>query len=214
MAPGTTPVSRRHRALFTAGEVPGAFIGSCRKIMEKGGPHQVKRMMAILGCLFPIIGAVCIFFPEHVTKGLPYLLGGAMAVDGAAHIAIYIQSKPLSDDRSDQLARGLVLLIMGCAFMLQGARSLGAVGITWSIIGIRKASKSLSEMIRRIRHKEHFLSSLLLFLARITLALLLLFDPFEKVSAHIMILGMELIAVSIRFTIHGPVGADDEMDRI
>ena len=174
----------------------------------------MKRMMAILGCLFPIIGAVCIFFPEYVTKGLPYLLGGAMAVDGAAHIAIYIQSKPLSDDRSDQLARGLVLLIMGCAFMLQGARSLGAIGITWSIIGIRKASKSLSEMIRRIRHKEHFLSSLLLFLARITLALLLLFDPFEKVSAHIMILGMELIAVSIRFTIHGPVGADDEMDRI
>ena len=55
---------------------------------------------------------------------------------------------------------------------------------------------------------------MLLFLARITLALLLLFDPFEKVSAHIMILGMALIAVSIRFTIHGPVGADDEMDRI
>ena len=123
----------------------------------------MKRMMAILGCLFPIIGAVCVFFPEYVTKGLPYLLGGAMAVDGAAHIAIYIQSKPLSGDRSDQLARGLVLFIMGCAFMLQGARSLGAIGITWSIIGIRKASKSLSEMIRRIRHKEHFLSSLPLF---------------------------------------------------
>ena len=49
----------------------------------------MNRMMAILGCLFPFIGAVCIFFPEYVTKGLPYLLGGAMAVDGAAHIAIY-----------------------------------------------------------------------------------------------------------------------------
>lgn len=111
----------------------------------------MKRMMTILGCLFPIIGAVCIFFPEYVTKGLPYLLGGAMVVDGAAQIVIYIQSRSFSSDSSDQLARGLVLLIMGCAFMLQGARSLGAIGITWSIIGsydVLKASCAIPYVCR------------------------------------------------------------------
>lgn len=39
----------------------------------------------------------------------------------------------------------------------------------------------------------------MLFLIRITLALLLLFDSLEKLSTHIVILGLELVATNIRF---------------
>lgn len=160
----------------------------------------MKRLSFILNCMFPVIGVICIICPESVTKGLPYLLGGVMAVDGIVQIILCLKGKLSSDDYSDQLAHGFVLLIMGSAFLIQGSNSLGPMGITWAILGIRKASKSLSGAIRKMQQGNHFLAPITLFAVRITLALLLLFDPFEKFSTHIMILGMELIAVSIRFT--------------
>lgn len=169
----------------------------------------MKKLTVILSFLFPIIGVICIFLPEYVTKGLPYLLGGAMVIDGVVQTAIYINGKTFLSDSSNKLAHGLVLLIMGSAFIIQGSNSLGPMGITWAIIGIRKASRSLSGTIRSIQQKNHFLAPFALFAVRITLALLLLFDPFEKFSTHIMILGMELIAVSIRFTAYRPFGFDD-----
>lgn len=38
------------------------------------------------------------------------------------------------------------------------------------------------------------------FFVRITLALLLLFNPIEKISNHVIILGLEIIAVSIEYS--------------
>ena len=64
----------------------------------------------------------------------------------------------------------------------------------------RKASKSLGRAIQQIDAKEHFIAPIMEFLLRITLALILLFDPFEKFSTHIAILGLELIVTSIRFS--------------
>lgn len=169
----------------------------------------MKKISIIFSCLFLLIGVICILFPTYVTAGLPYLLGGAMAVYGAIYVALYLKSRTFADNSSSQLTHGLVLLIMGAAFIVQGANSLGPMGTTWAIIGIRKASASLGSAIQNIRQKDRFLRPLLLFLVRIALALLLLFYPVEKFSAHVMILGLELIAVSIRFTLHQPFSLDD-----
>lgn len=161
---------------------------------------MIQTIQIVIGCVFPVIGVVCMLFPAYVTVSLPYLLGGAMAVDGLAQIVMYARKRGFLTWTSTQLARGLILLIMGSVFILQGGKSLGPMGTTWAIIGIRKASRSLDKAVQSMHQKEHFAAPLLLFFVRITLALLLLFDPFEKFSTHIMILGLELIAVSIRFT--------------
>ena len=75
-----------------------------------------------------------------------------------------------------------------------------ALGITWAIIGIRKASKSLNAAIRQFFcRNNNCVIPMIEFFVRITLALLLLFNPLEKFSNHVVILGLELIAVSIPF---------------
>lgn len=165
-----------------------------------GGTVMIQTIQTFICCLFPIIGVVCILLPGHLTAVLPYLLGGAMALAGIVRAINYIQHKEFFGCNSYELAHGLILLIMGTAFIMQGARSLGPMGTTWAIIGIRKASKSLERAIRQIYAKEHFIAPMMEFLLRITLALILLFDPFEKFSTHIAILGLELIATSIRFS--------------
>lgn len=157
-------------------------------------------IQTVICYLFPIIGVVCILIPGPVASVLPYLLGGAMVLAGIVKGTNYIQNKKFLGRNSYKLAHGLILLIMGTAFILQGTRSLGPMGTTWAIIGIRKASKSLERAIRQIYAKEHFIAPIMEFLLRIMLALFLLFDPFEKFSTHIAILGLELIVTSIRFS--------------
>lgn len=112
----------------------------------------------------------------------------------------YLHGRRFLNQHSDELAYGVVMSIMGIAFIIQGANALGPLGTTWAIIGIRKASKSLNKAIKQIYMKKHFLASIVEFLIRISLALILLFDPFEKFSTHVVILGLELIATSFQFT--------------
>lgn len=161
---------------------------------------MIQTIQTLICYLFPIIGVVCILLPGHVTVVLPYLLGGAMALAGIITGMNYIQNKGFLIRSSYKLAHGLILLIMGTAFIIQGAHSLSPMGTTWAIIGIRKASKSLERAIRQIHAKEYFIAPAVEFFLRITLALILLFDPSEKFSTHVAILGLELIATSIRFS--------------
>lgn len=161
---------------------------------------MIQTIQNVICYLFPIIGVICILLPGYVTAVLPYMLGGAMVLAGMVRGVNDIRSKEVLSRSSDGLAHGLILLIMGTAFIVQGAASLGPMGTTWAIIGIRKASKSLGRTIRQIHAKEHFIAPIMEFLLRITLALILLFDPFEKFSTHVAILGLELIVTSIRFS--------------
>lgn len=147
--------------------------------------------------LFPVLGVIFILFAEHITLILPYLLGISMVLVGILMGIGHFQNKRFLDLDSTELTYGIILFVMGVAFIIQGANSLGPLGTTWAVIGLFKASKSLNQAIHQIYIKKGFIAPAAEFLIRITLALLLLFDPFEKFSTHIIILGLELIAISI-----------------
>lgn len=85
---------------------------------------MIQTIQTLICYLFPIIGVVCILLPGHVTVVLPYLLGGAMALAGIITGMNYIQNKEFLIRSSYKLAHGLILLIMGTAFIIQGAHSL------------------------------------------------------------------------------------------
>lgn len=61
-------------------------------------------------------------------------------------------------------------------------------------------NNQMSWAIRKIYNKKHFIVPIVEFLIRIILALLLLFNPLGKFTNHVVILGLELIVVSIPFT--------------
>lgn len=170
---------------------------------------MIRLLQSAISCLFPIIGIVCVLLPRQVTSILPYLLGGAMTLAGAFSVWADLQGRKMRAHDSCALAHGIILLIMGAAFVLQGANALGAMGTTWAILGIRRAARSLETVLRRIDREERFAAPLIEFFLRITLALVQLFDPFEKFSAHVVILGLELIAVSTRVPADRPPALED-----
>ena len=152
----------------------------------------------IRNIVLPILGVIFILFSNHVTRILPYLLGGAMVLASILWGINAFQNQNLVREHSEELTYSIILMIMGVSFILQGSNALGAIGTTWAMIGIGKASKSLKQAFYRLCQKDHFAIPMIEFLLRMTLALILLFHPYEKFSAHIIILGLELIAVSTR----------------
>ena len=165
-----------------------------------------KLVENIRNIVFPILGVVFILFSDHVTRILPYLLGGAMVLASILWGINAFQNQNLVREHSEELTYSIILMIMGVAFIVQGSNALGAIGTTWAMIGIGKASKSLKQVFYRLCQKQHFAIPMIEFLLRMTLALILLFHPFEKFSTHIIILGLELIVVSIRLPQSLPFG--------
>ena len=165
-----------------------------------------KLVENIRNIVFPILGVVFILFSDHVTRILPYLLGGAMVLASILWGINAFQNQNLVREHSEELTYSIILIIMGVAFIVQGSNALGAIGTTWAMIGIGKASKSLKQVFYRLCQKQHFAIPMIEFLLRMTLALILLFHPFEKFSTHIIILGLELIVVSIRLPQSLPFG--------
>lgn len=150
--------------------------------------------------LFAVIGLLCVLFPAQITAGLPYVLGGAMAAAGILYGVSYFRDRESWADRSAELANAFVLLVVGSLCIFHGADSIGPLGTTWAIIGLRKTSKSLSRIIQSCGKGMAFYTSLAEFLVRLTFSVMLLFYPMEKFGTHIVLLGLEMIAVSIRIT--------------
>ena len=78
-----------------------------RITIEKGIP--MKLTQRIIYCFFPITGLICIFFSDHVTAVLPYLLGGTMLAVGALRTMICIHPREQSAQNTGKLAQGLIL---------------------------------------------------------------------------------------------------------
>lgn len=150
--------------------------------------------------LFAVIGLLCVLFPRQITAALPCVLGGAMAIAGVVCAASCFRGGGERAARSEELGRSLVLLVVGLVCALHGEQAVGPLGTTWAIIGLRKASKSLSRALSDPRKGLPFFAQMTEFLIRLTLSVLLLLDPMGKFETHVLILGLELIAVSLRLT--------------
>ena len=152
--------------------------------------------------LFAVIGLLCVIFPAQITVGLPYVLGGAMVVAGVLYSVSYLLNRKSPMDYSMELANGFVLLVIGCVCIIHGTESIGPMGTTWAIIGIRKASRSLSRTIQAVQAQTTFIAAFVEFLIRLVFSIMLLLYPTEKFEGHIILLGLDLIATSIRLTKH------------
>ena len=167
-------------------------------------------MKRFVCALFTVIGLLCVIFPGQITAGLPYVLGGAMTAVGAAYSIAYFRNRDEWKQYSPELANGMILFVMGILCMLHGADSIVPLGTTWAIIGLRKASRSLSRMLENFGGGVTFYASLAEFLVRLSCSVVLLFYPAEKFETHVVLLGMELIVVSIRFTRRASYVPDEE----
>lgn len=150
--------------------------------------------------LFATIGLLCVLFSGPITTILPYILGGTMTAVGIAYGIVYFRNSENRAGRASELSSGLVLFVVGALCIVHGMDSIGAMGTTWAIFGLLKASSSLTRAIQNSGRGLAFYTAVIEFLVRLTFSVMLLFYPVEKFQIHIVLLGLELIAISFRLT--------------
>lgn len=157
----------------------------------------MKRIEKYYRLLLPLFGILCIIMPDMIAHWLPFLLGTIMVMTSLTDIFFEIKEKSYLNAYKTR-ASSLILLIMGICFLLGQDKTMMLMGVTWGLLGLQEANEEIENiLIQRSHHKKWILSSLIV-AVKIILSLALLFEPLEKFNFHISLLGLEIIAVTVK----------------
>lgn len=126
-----------------------------KAIKSRSRSEQVSVVSLLL---LPLLGMCCLLIPDTVTDALPYLLGGLMAVSGAAGLVYAVAHA--SGARADArrlaeepavLGRAVVMCVLGGVILVQGHASISFVGVMWGLLGLYKAADEIDEVCTRSR---------------------------------------------------------------
>ena len=173
-----------------------------KAIKSRSRSEQVSVVSLLL---LPLLGMCCLLIPDTVTDALPYLLGGLMAVSGAAGLvyAVAHASGARADARSlveepAVLGRAVVMCVLGGVILVQGHASISFVGVMWGLLGLYKAADEIDEVVHALKGRRPFALKLAFTVFEMVLAVLLIISPFANIEHHVLLLGLELIAYTFR----------------
>ena len=168
-----------------------------KAIKSRSRSEQVSVVSLLL---LPLLGMCCLLIPDTVTDALPYLLGGLMAVSGAAGLvyAVAHASGARADARSlveepAVLGRAVVMCVLGGVILVQGHASISFVGVMWGLLGLYKAADEIDEVVHALKGRRPFALKLAFTVFEMVLAVLLIISPFANIEHHLLLLGLELI---------------------
>lgn len=173
-----------------------------KAIKSRSRSEQVSVVSLLL---LPLLGMCCLLIPDTVTDALPYLLGGLMAVSGAAGLVYAVAHA--SGARADArrlaeepavLGRAVVMCVLGGVILVQGHASISFVGVMWGLLGLYKAADEIDEVVHALKGRRPFALKLAFTVFEMVLAVLLIISPFANIEHHVLLLGLELIAYPFR----------------
>lgn len=104
---------------------------------------------------------------------------------------IHDKTYEVKGDRS--IPTAVVGLALGVMVLVREQNSIPFIAIAWGISGLGGGITELDHALYGILHKEPCKIKLIHGLLETVLALLLIFDPYEKIGEHIVILGLEML---------------------
>ena len=157
----------------------------------------MKRIEKNYWLLLPVVGILCMIMPEIISKWLPTILGSIMVLTSITDTVFVIKEKRYLVTYSNK-ASALILFIMGICFILGQESTVPLMGITWGLLGLQEVNEEIENILIRRSKKEKYLLLSIFSGLKIILSLALLFEPIEKFNFHIFLLGLEILAVTVK----------------
>lgn len=173
------------------------------KEQNKRHAGRYEKLLIALDLAILILGIGCIVDPDLHYQGFPYILGILMLCWGGILIDHSLRTREYMNRRTHQMAVGIILVVLAVLIMAGGEDSDGLIGASWGMFGLVEAADSLNTAIYRITTKQkNWIFPFLHFLIGGTLAVLLLWDPAEKMYGHMIFVGMEFLYMGLENGIH------------
>lgn len=147
--------------------------------------------------MLPIVGVLCMIFTEKVAQWLPTILGSIMVFTSITDTVFVIREKRYLVTYKHK-ASSLILFIMGICFLLGQESTVTLMGVTWGLMGLQEVNEEIEEILTKRNQKEKWRVSAVVTGFKLLLSLALLFEPLEKFNFHIFLLGMEILAVTVK----------------
>ena len=166
--------------------ITGAAEGALQvqDIMKKVILGLQKEWIAIV---IGIMGVLILIFPVIFANAVPYILGLALIAQGIVSlIALYKYKK----ETKARIGGIVIFLVLGIAILFHTSKAIGPIGCMWAMISLYEVAEELTESIE---NKCFTLKTFIVSAVSITLAIMLLFDPFEHFAVHLRILGLEMV---------------------
>lgn len=114
---------------------------------------------------------------------------------------------------TDDIARAILLFLLGCITMIQGEQAIPFIGVSWGILGLLKGGRSLAAGLSALFQQVPSAILFLKAIVQIILAFVLIFYPAEKVRVHIILLGLQIIFyAAVRAT--GPLPTNQDIEEL
>lgn len=148
--------------------------------------------------VFIILGIINIIFAGRLREKLPVLIGIASIVIASVSLTRDIKEKEYARLDTMRIPRDLVAIILGIIILLKKENAIPFIAIVWGISGLKRGCKGLNIAVYNKVHKKAFALELIHSTLEILLAILLIFNPFEKLEKHLVLLGIEMIISSLK----------------
>lgn len=151
-----------------------------------------------LNILLIILGVAIAALSWLIVPVLQYVVGGALALFSVTITVFTLVRYRKTKVFANNIAAGIITAVAAVTVFFLGESSPYAIGVAWSIFGLFKGGREIAETINKITAKRNFVLNLLQALLTLALAVLLILDPVEHLTVHMIILGLEIIIVSTK----------------
>ena len=159
-----------------------------------------KKIIEILNAvIFVLIGLITIIYAYKLTNILPTIIGCTMILTSGITLIYNISQKEYKSLETMKIPQNIVSIILGISILFKGNNAIPFISIIWGISGLKKGTKGLEVAFYNKIHNNKFVWELLHALFEITISILLIYNPFEKITEHLVLLGIEMVIHSIKF---------------
>lgn len=164
---------------------------------------MVRQIIRINKMLFYIpTGIIIIVLREKLIDYLSYIVGIPMLILSLEGLVYEVVNKSYKT-MHNRLGEEVIKIILSVLIIFAFDDNVLIISIIWGIIAILQAVKELSKSIYEINYQKNYKYLILLIqtVLEIIFAILLIIEPEEHVSFHLVLLGIEMLFESTRILI-------------
>lgn len=167
----------------------------CKENIDENKKDKLKFSIQII---LIVAGLIHIIFAGYLKEKLSIITGITTINISIINVIKNIKNKEYKTLETMKIPENIVVLILGIMTLFKKNNAISFIAIVWGISGLRKGIKGLNVAIFNKANNKRFVGELIHAIIEISLSILLVFDPFEKVEEHIIILGIEMIIMSLK----------------
>ena len=168
---------------------------SCKENIEENKKDKLKFSIQII---LIVVGLIHIIFADYLKEKLTIITGITTINISLINLIRNIKKKEYKTLDTMKIPENIAALLLGIMTLFKGQNAISFIAIIWGITGLRKGVKGFNIALYNKVNNKQYIGKLVYAIIETALSILLVFDPFEKVEEHLVILGFEMIIISLK----------------